>query len=202
MALKIIKPENTQAVLELFSNVFSKNEPMCLTMHITPDECQEVFQDIITECCSNGLSTMYTHENKIMSVSLNLSYSAYKSMTIENPPPNMIPLLSVLNQLTASKYPNHYEENNVLYLFVLATDKAYMNQGLSKQVLTYSMAIAKQKLFRHCIADATNIISQHILLKHFQFLPFYKLPYDRYSAFRTIAQQYKTTHIIRMAKNL
>ena len=156
-------------VCNLTSTIFVKNEPICKCLGITEQEFTNAFNNIIFNCSNSGYSfSMKDHNtSEIVSVMLALPYEHYKHSYIpeDSITKSIKPLLTILDEVSCE---DQFDSNNTLYLFIACTRDDIECKGFAKILLQKVIDNAKNN-FKYIVADATNIISQHILINKFAF---------------------------------
>jgi hypothetical protein len=186
MRLRQIRDFDFNNVCQFVANTFANHEPMCRALKIKEDDIMNTFNEIIYKCCTQKCSSLIEHDNKIASVSLLLPYRIYNETQITHIPQSIQPIISMLNKISSDNIPSHIDEKKTLYHFIVGTDVKYANQGYSRQVIKHSYDNAIKHNYNHVIADATNIVSQNILSKYFNFQEHAKLNYHEFDCFKDI----------------
>lgn len=198
--LRSITPQDKNAVCLFTAHVFCSHEPMCKALGATVPIWVQQFDPLIDACCSSGMSFMMEsagHDpNKIMSVSLALPYAQYVSVELENNP-MFDPIIQLLDSLPDLPDTDASSQAVALNL-VWGTHHSHMNKGYLRKVVQATMDAARQAGCSCIVADATNVVSQH-LLPVFGFQPQSKVRYQDYECFRAISC---TDYVIRAVKQL
>lgn len=203
--LKALRAWDSPRVIQLITPVFVENEPMCKALGITVHDFKDTFKDVIEECCDSGLSTAIIVDNEPVSVSLAIPYKKYVSMPISCVNRSkLFPLLNILEKME-HQHPVHEISESTLYHFIVGTDANHMNRGYAHRAIKGTIDMAKHRGFTHIIADATNIVSQHVLEKGFNYKPVGEIYYatfehDNQPVFQSITPHTKS--IVRMMKDL
>ncbi len=206
MYIRSLYDYDCEDVCKLTSSVFVKNEPMCKCLNMTEEEFMDAFYDIIYKCCDSGCSyCMKDHEtNEILSIMLTLPYIDYKNIQLPewtNDCESVAPLLNILDDVS---YEKEFEIDSTLYLFIACTKSNMECKGLAKLLLNKVIDKAQYDNYKYLVADATNIISQHILINKYGFQNIKEISYDEFEynekyIFKDIKD---TKNIIRVMKKL
>jgi hypothetical protein len=186
MRLRSIRDFDFNNVCKFVANTFASHEPMCRALKINEDDIMNTFDEIIYKCCTQKVSSLIEHDNKIASVSLLLPYKTYNETQVLQTPESIQPIINMLNKISSTNVPSHIDENTTLYHFIVGTDVAYANQGYSRQVIKHSYNNAIKNKYNYVIADATNKVSQNILSKYFNFHEHAKMDYRDFECFTDI----------------
>lgn len=177
--LRQIQPNDYDAVCKFVTHVFVNKEPMCKALHLKDEVFLATFSSLICSCCASPLSALIENENgRIDAVSLALPYSAYfetkimRHKTIE-------PLLAILDMLNDIIHPQQTSENTI-YHFIIGTATTQTSKGLASLLVNHTVAVGKSMGFRYIVADATNKISQHILINKFGYTQFCQIAYKEF----------------------
>lgn len=171
---------------------------MCKALGATVSEWVTQFDPLIEACCSSGMSFMMEGAadgpESIMSVSLALPYAQYVSVQLEESAMfgPLVQLLDSLPELPA------FESEAVALNLVWGTHQSHMNKGYLRKVVERTDEAARQAGCSCIVADATNVVSQH-LLPVFGYQPQSKVRYQDYASFRAIQC---TEYVIRAVKQL
>jgi hypothetical protein len=203
--LKALRSWDTPRVIQLVAPIFVNHEPMSKTLGITTQDFKDTFQDLIAECCDSGLSTAIIIDNEPVSVSLAIAYDKYVTIPVNcKNTPIISPLLNILDEMD-HQHPVHQNHESTLYHFIAGTDAKHMNKGYAQRAIKGTIDMARHRGYTRIIADATNIVSQNLLMKSFQYKPMGEICYASFKhgdehVFRVITPH--TNSIIRMVKDL
>ena len=176
---------------------FLKYEPMCNVLKLKEDDFIHSFQNLIKTCCSHEFSAVVEEDNKLIAASLACPYNVYEN--IEMPAENSVEINKILFMLDTLNKKSLNNNDSTIYHFIVGTDPNYINNGLSRKVINETIKLSKNANYKYIVADATNIISQHVLQKHFDYKPVSRIKYDDYEFFKNING---TECIIRMVKDI
>lgn len=186
MLVRSVRPSDFSNICKFVAITFANHEPMCHALKITEDDIIDTFNEVLNECCNQKLSSLIEHDNKVVSVSLLLPYKTYNEIQITHLPLSIEPLVNILNILSNTHIPANIDEEKTLYHFIVGTDIKHANKGYSRQVINHSYGNAINNKYNHVIADATNIVSQKILSKYFNFQEHTKSSYHDFECFKNI----------------
>jgi len=94
--------------------------------------------------------------------------------------------------------------DNSVYHFLVTTDPSWENRGYSKQLANMTVCVAKDDGYLFVVADATNKISQHILVKHlgYEILGFHMYDSFEFQGSRPFAGLKDSLGVMRVVKTL
>lgn len=183
-------------ILNLTSRVFVKHEPMLSKLNVSESEFSICFSPIISECCWSEFSYVYQEWNhNISAVSLAIPYNVYQDIefTILD---SIKPVMSVLDTLETMSKEN-IDFDDTIYTFIICTDPDHVNKGRSKMVIEATEHTALKYKYNMMVTDATNVISQNIFMKHFDYEPMCAVDYTEFPCFKDISE---TKGAIRLCK--
>lgn len=186
--------KDIDTITEILSDIFINHEPMCKCLNITREEFIYSFKNVITECIKTNLSILVENNNEICAVSLVIPYNIYENLDI-NISDNIKPLIDCLHDLNNIQLNEKKED--ILYLFIIGTDSKHMNNGYSSKLFERILHNVSSK-YKYIMADATNIISQHLCYKY-GFRKISKIDYKDNQYFNRITT---TQSVIRMLKTI
>lgn len=181
-------------ITEILSTIFINYEPMCKSLNLSKDDFIYSFKNVIMECVKTNLSLLFEINNDIAAICLVIPYDIYEKIDI-NISYNIKPLTDCLYDL--NNIYNSKKKEDILYLFIIGTDSKYMNNGYSNKLFEKIIKNASQK-YKYIMADATNIISQHLCYKY-GFSELGKIDYNSNQYFKNITS---TKSVIRMIKTI
>ena len=197
MLLRKVIYSDYQRICNLVTKSFLKYEPMCNVLKLHEKDFLHSFQNLIKVCCLHEFSAVIEEDNKLIAASLACPYNVYEN--IEMPEENSIEINKILFMLdTLNKKPLSNKDSSI-YHFIVGTDPNYINNGLSRKVINETIKLSQNANYKYIVADATNIISQHVLQKHFDYKPVSCIKYNDYEFFKNIGD---TEYIIRMIKDI
>ena len=183
MFIRILYDYDCDDVCKFTSDVFVRKEPICNCLQITKQEFIDAFNNIIHNCCASGMSYCIKdpESDEIMSVMLALSYNDYKNSHIPewSHTPRITPLLTILDEMAHLEYPDPV---HTLYLFIACTKDTdeVSGKGFAKLLLNRIIDKARSNGYKFIVSDATNVISQHILINRFGFVNAKEITYNKY----------------------
>lgn len=195
MLLRKVIIQDFPKICNLVTNSFLKYEPMCNILKIKEEDFIHSFQDLIKACCSHDFSSVVEVDDKLIAASLACPYNIYEN--IEMPEKNSAEINKILFMLDLLNKNPLNNKDSTIYHFIVGTDPSYTSYGLSKKVINETIKLSQDANYKYIVADATNIISQHVLQNHFDFKPVSRIKYNNYEFFKNIID---TEYIIRMIK--
>lgn len=186
-------------ICDLVVKSFLKHEPMCNVLKIQDYDFIYSFENLLKECCQSGLSSVIVeNNNNLIATSLACTYNSYEKIKIPELKSSEInKIISILDDLNSKKIN---DKDMSVYHFIVGTDPNYINRGLSKLVINETIKLSSiNGNYKYIIADATNIVSQHILQNHYSYKPYTHIKYSDYDYFKEITD---TEYIIRMIKDI
>jgi hypothetical protein len=168
--LRAITAGDIDKVCLFTAQVFCSHEPMCKALRAEVPDFVQQFRPLLAACCTSGLSFLLedeqtTDDNSIISISLAIPFEQYNTLQWPGTP-TFGPMSAIFEDLA---HPLESHPGAVLS-FVWATHSSHMNKGYTKRVVESTTQAAVQAGCSCLVADATNIVSQH-LLQHFGFQP-------------------------------
>jgi hypothetical protein len=198
--LRVIQAQDKEQVLLFATNNFHQHEPMTRATGKALSEMIELFGPVTEACCSSGMSFMLEHQqpdtdtNTIISVSLTLPYPDYKAVQWPDVPRPARDLMTPLAELPTDQHAA------AVYMFLWATHTDHMGKGHVKAVVSASEQAAQQAGFRFLVADVTNVVSQHLAIDRFGYMPMEpKARYHDHERFKTVTC---SEFVIRAVKDL
>lgn len=186
MLVRSVRPSDFSNICKFVASTSANQEPTCRALKITEDDINYTFNEVVSKCCTQTLSSLIEHDNKVVSVSLLLPYKTYNETQITHLPLCIQPLVNILSILSNTHIPVNINEEQTVYHFIVGTDIKHANKGYSRQVIKHSYANAINSKYNYVIADATNIVSQKILSKYFNYQEHTKLSYREFECFKNI----------------
>lgn len=166
MIRRIVRSYDVNDITKFVAKVFAKNEPMCKVLNVNEKDIENTFGHLINECCVSNLSTLWRNNSindSIIATSLVLPYYKYKNYDIINNSETLTPIIRVLNEI--GDIPDGLINNSVYY-FMHGTDESFANNGYLKKGVLSTIENSEKNLYDFIIADATNVVSQHVLKKY------------------------------------
>lgn len=194
--LQTLTPDHFAAILDFAAATTTQNEPMCRALRVTPEDFKVVFSEIVRLCCESNLSSgIFDDDHTPLACSLALPYDTYKSLSFPDVDA-FAPIFKVLNTLDSEPI------EHAVYHFLICTAPEAANKGYAKQVIRHTLYMAythgTRDMFTYdcVIADATNVVSQHILRGHFKYAMLNFIPYKQIDAFETITCTYAAMRLM------
>lgn len=196
--LRTISFEDYENVLAFVARVFSENEPTCKACKVSMEDIIFTFSPMIKQCCVHRLSSCIfdTTKNEIISICLSMPFLAYNRTKLIYVSSSLIPVFNILKKLENDSY-EHIDVRNSVYLFMIATDPYYNNNGLTSLLINNTYKTAKKYLYNYIVSDLTNIVSQHIFLNKHNFHVIGKAEYNENRYLRRIRDTSKALRVIK-----
>lgn len=196
--MKVV-PKDYEDVCKFVGRIFANHEPMCKACNVSADDIVATFQKVIEACCSSNMSSIAKDATgAIISVCLALPFSTYKEIKCVQSDESIEPILDILDDLDLTGQLREIQKN-VGYIFMIGTDPAHLNKGHTRALVHETLANMVVQLYTYAAADATNFISQHILINRFDFTVHKSILYAQYDAFKKIED---SNYLVRVVKYL
>lgn len=201
MLLRKVVITDYPKICDLVITSFLKYEPMCNVLKIKEEDFIYSFQNLIKACCSHDFSSVIedTENAKLIATSLACPYNVYENIKIPEDNSDEINKILLILDLCDKNNNSIYDKERTIYHFIVGTNPDYINNGLSRKVINETIKFCKNSNYNFIIADATNIVSQHILQKHFDYKQVSRIKYSDHECFKNIKD---TEYIVRMIKDI
>jgi hypothetical protein len=195
--LRVVRPEDKDSVSLFAATLFSAHEPMTKALSIPAEDVAHLYSPIIEACCSSGLSFMLEQEGSIVCLSLALPYTQYEAVQWPEVP-SARPVAAIMNSLPP--LPAGQDPTNTVYMFLWGTGSTHMGKGYIRTAVEASMQATRRSGYSCLVADATNVVSQHLAMSHFGFQPLE--PRACYHDHESLKGVQGTEYVIRAVKYL
>jgi ribosomal protein S18 acetylase RimI-like enzyme len=150
----------------LVANAFCRYEPLALAQGIKENEFAELVKLVGPKAQEERLSVVARDikTTRIIGAMISDDFASPPPAGIERLDKAFDPILALLKELDERyKHGNTPNPGEYLHLFLLAVDHEHSNRNVAHGLTQASLEIGRRNGYRIVLAEATNVISQHIL---------------------------------------
>lgn len=177
----IAGPAHTDGITRLIADVFSRDEPLAVTVGQSEDEFVDMLAVFLPVALPERLTIVATAGDGIVGAALAIKFTTEPPPEIEATSPNYPPIGALIAELEGD-----FERDNVgrlstcLHIHMLAVDPRHRDRGIAQALLQASEANGRNQGFTSMLADATNPTSR----RAFERAGFKAINEVRYDGFR------------------
>lgn len=178
----LVDEKDLDQVTQLVALVFTDgSEPVTRELNVRPDDFARFVRSFFPKFLREGLSIVARDAvtGEVVGAQLN------DDMGTELPDPDGLyewaePVMGLLGELDGRYFGDRVvEPRQYAHLFLVAVSPLYRRKRISPQLLELSLAVAAGKGYKKATAEATGLISQHVLRKA-GFEPRVEIPYAKF----------------------
>ncbi|MEK6888605.1 MAG: GNAT family N-acetyltransferase [Nanoarchaeota archaeon] len=193
----LLTEDDLTSAVKCVVETFLYDEPMTKNLGITAKEfeyfakiiCEKMIEEKLSYICKDG-------SNRVVGFCLNEDLITNPPSGIENVTTKMEPIFNILEKLDKLYLKCRAKERNIFFhMFMLGVLRESRGQGIAQKLVANSIKLAKSKSFSKIVTEATNINSQTLFTKKFNFKELHKTDYkkfenNRLKVFQNIGEKY------------
>ncbi len=160
---EIVGPSETGAAIDLIARVFSRHEPLAVTVGQTHDEFATMLGVFLPAALPDGLTMGAFEAEKLVGIALTTSFTFTPPPEIEDASPNYPPIGALIAALEQDyERRTAAQLDRCAHIHMLAIDDAVRGRGVAQALVSATTDNARSKGFDAVLSDATNPTSQRV----------------------------------------
>jgi GNAT superfamily N-acetyltransferase len=160
---EIIGPVRTRAAIDLIARVFSRNEPLAVTVGQTHNEFTAMLGVFMPAALPEGLTMGAFVADELVGITLTTPFTFTPPPEIESTSPNYPPIGALIEALEREyEHQNAGRLDRCAHIHMLAIDDAARGRGVAHALVNATTQNARAKGFDAVLSDATNPTSQRV----------------------------------------
>lgn len=177
---EIVDKSQAGAAIELIARVFSRDEPLAVTVGQTRAEFTAMLGIFLPAAIPDALTMGAFDEQKLVGIALTTAFSFTPPPEIEGTSPNYPPIGALIEALERDYERQNAERlDRCAHIHMLALDDAARGLGVAQALVQATTENACAKGFDAMLSDATNPTSQQVFAKQ-GFETRNEIRYDRF----------------------
>ena len=181
LSCSVFTEEDIPSTIDCIVKIFLYDEPMTKSLGITESEFRTFAKAICERTAKEKMSYVCKDGATVVGFCLNEDLVTEPFSTSMNITSKMDPIFAILSSLDEEYLKNKERLKGRYFHAVMAGSlKEYRNKGIVKELASKSWALAKKKGFSEVVGEATNIKSQNLLQKYYNFNIAAKIDYETF----------------------
>ncbi len=163
---EILQENDIEQTIICVIETFSRGEPMAKSLGITSNEYHFFAEIVCKKAVKDGLSIVAKDKatGKVIGFCISEDLISEPPEGIEKVNAKFHPILALLTSLDEKYITSHkVEKGQIFHLYMAGVSESYKNRNIATMLLAESLKLAKLKNFSGAIAEATGLVSQHII---------------------------------------
>lgn len=181
---KILQEKDIEQTIICLSEVFSGGEPMVKTLEITKEEFYPFAEIYCKKAIKEGLSVIATEKEtcKVIGFVISEDFASEQPEGIESINEKFQPIMVLLDTLDEQYKKTHtVKKGQILHLFMGGVNENYKRNKVGITLTEENLKLAKTKQFSGAVAEATGLVSQHILRDKLGFEEMFSIEYKSFN---------------------
>lgn len=181
---EILQENDIEQTIACVIETFSIGEPMAKSLGITPDEYHSFAEIVCKKAVKDGLSIVAKDKatSKVIGFSISEDLVSEPPERIEKINVKFHPILALLTILDEKYKKSHkVEKGQIFHLYMVGVSESCKNRNIATVLLNESLKLAKLKNFSGAIAEATGLVSQHIIRDKLGFEEKFEIEYKSFT---------------------
>ena len=183
----LLTEKDLPSLVDCVVKVFLYEEPMTKSLGINESEFKFFADTICKKMIRDRMSYICKDENKVVGFCLNEDLISNPQRGLEQVTYKMNPIFNLLETLDNIYLRDKEKKKNLFFhLFMVGSLPEYRGKGIAKELTQKSIDFARKRNFDRIVTEATNIKSQNLFEKYFQFKMINKINYKTFNFDNTI----------------
>ncbi len=158
-----LSQSQTVAAIDLIADVFSRHEPLALTVGQTHDEFTAMLGVFLPAALPEGLTMGAFDVDRLVGIALTTPFTFTPPPEIEGTSPNYPPIGALIEALEHGyEHRNAGRLDRCAHIHMLAIDDRARGRGVAQALVNATAQNARAKGFEAVLSDATNPTSQRV----------------------------------------